>query len=245
MAPSTPAQPTPPTASRSGLSRLCRTKPTSVNRPLGQAQLAWACNTLSVARAGWAQVIETDPLEGSDGAIVEARRLAAEHPDRYLYLDQYNNDFNWRAHYGSTGPELWQQTGGRISHFVASLGTSGTFTGCARYFKERSASVQCVAVQPDNPFHGIEGLKHMESSIVPGIYDRDLADQSMGAPTEAAQQLVRDLARQEGLLVGTSTGAALWAALQLAGELEEGLVVVISPDGGDRYLSETQLWEPR
>jgi len=197
----------------------------------------------TILRAHGAEIIETDPLEGSDGAIIEARRLAAAHPDRYVYLDQYNNEFNWRAHYGSTGPELWQQSGGRATHFVASLGTSGTFGGCARFLKERNAAVQCIAVQPDSPFHGIEGLKHMDTSIVPGIYDPSLADRNLGAPTEASQALVRELARSEGLLVGTSTGAALWAALQVGAELDEGLIVVISPDGGDRYLSETQLWE--
>ena len=171
--------------------------------------------------------------------------MAAAHPDRYLYLDQYNNDFNWRAHYGSTGPELWQQTGGLVTHLVASLGTSGTFTGCSLFLKERRASIQCIAVQPDSPFHGIEGLKHMESSIVPGIYDPDLADRHLGAPTEGSQQLVRDLARREGLLVGSSTGAALWAALQIGRELDEALIVVISPDGGERYLSESQLWDQK
>jgi len=199
----------------------------------------------TILRAHGAEIIETDPLEGSDGAIIEARRLAAEFPERYLYLDQYSNELNWRAHYGSTGPELWQQTEGRLSHLVASLGTSGTFVGSSTYLKEQEPTIECIAVQPDSPFHGIEGLKHMETSIVPSIYDAALADRNLGAPTEASQQLVRDLARQEGLLVGTSTGAALWAALRVARELDHGLVVVISPDGGDRYLSEAQLWEQR
>jgi len=197
----------------------------------------------TILRAHGAEVIETDPLEGSDGAIREARRLAAAHPDRYCYLDQYNNHWNWRAHYGSTGPELWQQTGGQITHFVAALGTSGTFMGIARFLKETNPTVHCVAVQPDSPFHGLEGLKHMESSIVPGIWDERLADQHIQAPTEAALALVGELARVEGLLVGSSTGAALWAALSLAERLERGRVVVISPDSGERYLSDRHLWE--
>ncbi len=197
----------------------------------------------TILRAHGAEIIETDPLEGSDGAIVEARRLAAKFPDRYLYLDQYSNDFNWRAHYGSTGPELWQQTDGRITHLVASLGTSGTFVGCTTYLKEQDPGIECVAVQPDSPFHGIEGLKHMETSIMPSIYDARLADRNLGAPTEASQQLVRELALREGLLVGTSTGAALWGALRVAEGLDQALIVVVSPDGGDRYLSEAQLWE--
>ena len=152
----------------------------------------------TILRAHGAQVIETDPLEGSDGAILEARRLAAAHPDRYCYLDQYNNHWNWRAHYGSTGPELWQQTDEQVTHFVAALGTSGTFMGTSRFLKEMNPSVQCVAVQPDSPFHGIEGLKHMESSLVPGIWDESLADQHIQAPTEASLALVGELARVEG-----------------------------------------------
>jgi S-sulfo-L-cysteine synthase (O-acetyl-L-serine-dependent) len=196
----------------------------------------------TILRAHGAEVIETDPLEGSDGAIVEARRLAEAHPARYCYLDQYNNHWNWRAHYGSTGPELWKQTSGKITHLVASLGTSGTFVGTSRFLKEVHQDVQCVAVQPDSPFHGLEGLKHMESSLVPGIWDKDVADEGIAAPTEASLALVRDLARVEGLLVGSSTGAALWAGLAVAERLESGLVVVIAPDSGERYLSEQHLW---
>ena len=197
----------------------------------------------TILRAHGAEVIETDPLEGSDGAILEARRLAAAHPDRYCYLDQYNNDCNWRAHYNSTGPELWQQTSGRISHFVATLGTSGTFMGTARYLQQRGADVRCVAVQPDSPFHGIEGLKHMPSSLVPGIWDERLADEHRGAPTEESLALVRALAKTEGLLVGSSSGAALWAALEVAEPLQEGVIVVMAPDSGERYLSEKHVWD--
>ena len=197
----------------------------------------------AILRAHGAQVVETDPLEGSDGAILEARRLAAAHPDQYCYLDQYNNHWNWRSHYASTGPEIWQQTGEQVTHFVAALGTSGTFMGTSRFLKEMSPSVQCVAVQPDSPFHGIDGLKHMESSLVPGIWDEQVADQHIEAPTEASLSLVGELARSEGLLVGSSTGAALWAALSVAEGLERGRVVVVSPDSGERYLSEKHLWE--
>jgi len=196
----------------------------------------------TILRAHGAEVIETDPLEGSDGAIVEARRLAEAHPEQYCYLDQYNNHWNWRAHYGSTGPELWQQTDGKITHLAAALGTSGTFVGTSRFLKEVQPDVHCVAVQPDSPFHGIEGLKHMETSLVPGIWDERIADEQIAAPTEESLSLVRDLARVEGLLVGSSTGAALWAGLAVAERLKSGLVVVIAPDSGERYLSEKHLW---
>ncbi|MBJ95865.1 MAG: cysteine synthase [Rickettsiales bacterium] len=193
-------------------------------------------------RAYGVEVVETDPLEGSDGAILEARRRAAEQPDRYCYLDQYNNPWNWRAHYASTGPELWRQTDGGITHLVASLGTSGTFVGTARFLRAINPEVRCVAVQPDSPFHGIEGLKHMETSLVPGIWDESSAHQQLAVPTEPALQLVGELAREEGLLVGSSTGAALYAALQLGAELSAGQIVVVSPDSGERYLSEEHLW---
>lgn len=198
-----------------------------------------------------AELVFTSPLEGSDGAIREARRRFAAHPDRYFYPDQYNNEFNWRAHYESTAPEIWQQTQGRITHFVAGLGTSGTFVGTARRLRELNSAMVTASVQPDSPFHGLEGLKHMETAIVPGIYDDTIADHDLRVTTEAAHDMTRRLAREEGLLVGISSGAALAAAMQLLSavasakaEAPPATVVVIFPDGGDRYLSE-DFWEAR
>jgi cysteine synthase B len=207
------------------------------------------------------EVVFTDPLEGSDGAIREARRRFAEDPDRYFYPDQYNNPFNWRAHYDTTALEIWQQTGGRVTHFVAGLGTSGTFVGAGRRLRELNPNVTLVSVQPDAPFHGLEGLKHMETAIVPGIYEPALADVDCGVSTDDAYAMTRRLARDEGLLVGISSGAALAGALQmletprlkpgpagqLAARVSEGsgfsrgkpVVVIIFPDGGERYLSES------
>ena len=187
------------------------------------------------------EVIETSPLEGSDGAIRKARELA-EDAERYCYLDQYSNDNNWRAHFGSTGPEIVAQTGGSVTHFVSSLGTSGTFMGTTRFLRQWNPSVKCYSVQPDSPFHGLEGLKHMDTSIVPGIYDAGLADGNLEAPTEEAFELVRDLARYDGILSGPSCGAACWGALQVARRLESGVVVTVFPDSGERYLSESHLW---
>ncbi|MES2641469.1 MAG: cysteine synthase family protein [Myxococcota bacterium] len=195
-----------------------------------------------ILRAYGVEIIETDPLEGSDGAIRRARALLAEHPDRYLYLDQYSNDANWRAHYDTTAPEIWRDTGGRVTHWVAALGTTGTFTGTSRRLKEYDPRIECVSVQPDSPFHGLEGLKHLESAIVPAIYDPSLADADLGAPTEASIVLMRRLAREEGLLVGVSAGAALWGAIEVARELDRGVVVTLFPDSGERYLSEEHLW---
>jgi cysteine synthase B len=186
------------------------------------------------------ELVLTDPLEGSDGAILKARELARD-AERYLYLDQYANEANWRAHLESTGPEIWAQTQGRVTHFVATLGTSGTFTGTGRYLKPRGVTL--VSVQPDSPFHGLEGLKHMETAIVPPIYDPELADLELGAPTEESFALVRRLAREEGLLAGISSGAAVWAALEVASTLTEGVVVAMLPDSGERYLSEPHVWE--
>ncbi len=195
-----------------------------------------------ILRAYGAEIVDTDPLEGSDGAIRMARKLFAEDPDRYVYLDQYGNDANWRAHYGSTGPEIVEQSGGAVTAFVSTLGTSGTFVGTARYLKEYNPRVRCVSVEPDSPFHGLEGLKHMDTSIVPPIYDTSIADEALGAPTEESLDLVRRLAREEGLLVGPSSGAACWAALEVASRLAEGVVVAIFPDHGERYLSEHHIW---
>lgn len=196
-------------------------------------------------RAYGAEIVFTSPLEGTDGAILRARALAAEHPD-WAYLDQYSNDANWRAHFASTGPEIAEQTAGRLTHFVATVGTSGTLTGVGRYLREARPHVQLIEVQPDGPFHGLEGLKHMPSALVPRIYDPALADRRLGAPTEPAFAMVRALAREAGLLVGPSAGAAVWAAREVAKELEQGLVVTVLCDSGSRYLSESHIFaEPQ
>jgi S-sulfo-L-cysteine synthase (O-acetyl-L-serine-dependent) len=184
-----------------------------------------------------AEAVFSDGLEGSDGAIVLVRRMVAEAPDRYFYPDQYNNPANPLAHYHGTAREILEQTGGRITHFVAGLGTTGTFTGTARRLKEHDPSIRTIAVQPDDAFHGLEGLKHLPSAIVPGIWDASVADEVWGAPTEPAYDLARALARHEGLLVGHSCGAALWAIERLAAEVRRGVVVTVFPDSGDRYLS--------
>jgi len=192
-----------------------------------------------------ADVVLTDPLEGSDGAIREARRLVAERPDRFWYADQYSHPANPRAHYLTTAEELWRQTGRRITHLVAGLGTTGTLVGTGRRLKELNPGIQVVAVQPDGPFHGLEGLKHLDTAIVPGIYDPDLADRTEFVSTEDAEGAVRRLAREAGLLVGWSTGAALVAAQRvltardrLGPPSTDLVVVVIAPDSGARYLSE-------
>jgi cysteine synthase B len=189
-----------------------------------------------------AELVLTSPLEGSDGAIREARRLYAENPSLYFYPDQYNNPANWRAHYETTAPEIWEQTNGRITHFVAGLGTTGTFVGTSRRLKELNSEINTISFQPDSPFHGLEGLKHLATAIVPGIYDSELADQNYEINTEEAHQYARQLGRREGLLVGVSAGAALACALQVAGKIKQGVIVTIFPDGGDKYLSE-RFWE--
>ncbi|MEW6321037.1 MAG: cysteine synthase family protein [Acidobacteriota bacterium] len=196
---------------------------------------------LQVLRAFGAEVILTDPMEGSDGAIREARRRYEAEPWRYFYPDQYNNDFNWRAHFDTTGPEIVEQTGGRLTHFVAGLGTSGTFMGVGRYLRTALPDVVLASVQPDSPLHGVEGLKHMASAIVPGIYDAALADHDLRVSTEEAQALTRRLAAEEGLLVGVSSGANLAGALALARAVGRGVFVVIFCDSGQRYLSE-RFW---
>lgn len=197
---------------------------------------------LAILRALGAELVMTDPLEGSDGAIRVARRLAEEHPERYFYADQYSNPANWQAHYLTTGPEILQQTGGRVTHFVAGLGTSGTLMGTARYLREYNPDIEIIAVQPDDAFHGLEGLKHMPTAIQPRIYDPSIPDRTLEISTEAAYAMTRDLARQEGMFVGVSSGAAAVAALQVAAELDEGLVVTVFPDAGYKYLSE-KFWE--
>lgn len=189
-----------------------------------------------------ANVIFSDPLEGSDGAIRLSWKLYVDNPDKYCKLDQYNNPSNSDAHYDTTGVEIYEQTEGRITHFLATIGTGGTIMGTSRRLKEYNKDIQIIAVEPDNPFHGLEGLKHMASSIVPGIYHEEEYDRKIPAPTEASYELVKRLAREEGLMVGQSSGAAMWAAMELAKTLEEGLIVVIFPDGGDKYLS-TRLWD--
>lgn len=192
-------------------------------------------------RAYGAELVFSDPLEGSDGAILLARRIQGEDPDRYFKPDQYNNPSNWKAHYDTTGPEILAQTEGRITHFVGTLGTTGTVVGVGRRLREANPEIEIVAVEPDDPLHGIEGLKHIASSIRPGIYDPSVHRRKIGVSTEAAYAMARRLAREEGMFVGASTGAAVWAALQVARDLREGLVVALAPDGGDRYLS-TALW---
>jgi cysteine synthase B len=189
-----------------------------------------------------ADLIFTDAMEGSDGAIREAQRLFALEPDRYFYADQYSNPANWRAHYDTTGPEIIQQSEGRLTHFVAGLGTSGTFVGTARRLREWRPGVTLVSFQPESPFHGLEGLKHMATAIVPAIYDGSLADRDLGVSTEEAFVLTRRLAREEGIFVGPSSGAALGGSLEVASALQRGVIVTVFPDGGDRYLSE-RFWD--
>lgn len=185
------------------------------------------------------EIIDTDPLAGTDGAQLEARRLVSRHPDRYFYPDQYNNPANWQAHFEHTGPEIWSQTGGRVTHFIAGLGTSGTFIGTARRLKLYDARIQCISMQPDLPLHGLEGMKHMATATVPGIYDASVADAEVVVGTSEAQDMARALARQEGLFVGVSAGANVVAAVQLARGLPPGSVVVtVLCDVGSRYLSD-------
>jgi S-sulfo-L-cysteine synthase (O-acetyl-L-serine-dependent) len=191
-----------------------------------------------ILRALGAELVLTDPLEGTDGAIREARRLHASNPGRYFYPDQYNNDANWRAHFDTTGPEIIEQTSGRLTHFVAGLGTSGTFIGTGRRLRRFNPGIKLISFQPDSPLHGLEGLKHMASAIVPGIYDPTLADEDLRVATETAYRMVRRLAREEGLLGGISSGAALAATLEVARRLERGVVVTVFPDGAEKYLSE-------
>lgn len=184
-----------------------------------------------------AEIVYSDPLEGSDGAIIKVREVVAENPESYFYPDQYSNPANVRAHYEGTGVEILQQTSGRITHFVAGLGTTGTFVGTSRRLKEHDSSIRTIAVQPEDSFHGLEGLKHIPTAIVPKIWDPSVADEIWGCPTEPAYDLARGVARSEGLLVGHSSGAALWAARRLAEQIETGVIVTVFPDSGDRYIS--------
>jgi cysteine synthase B len=189
-----------------------------------------------------AELVLTDPTEGTDGAQRHVRRLVDADPGKYFYPDQYNNEANWRAHYQTTAMEIWNQTQGRITHFVTGLGTSGTFVGVTRRLKELNPAIRCISMQPDAPLHGLEGLKHMPTSLVPGIYDESLADEQVAVATEDAQKMVLRLARQEGLLVGVSSGANLFAALRVAKGLKEGVVVTIFCDSAAKYLSEA-FWQ--
>jgi cysteine synthase B len=189
-----------------------------------------------------AEIVFTDPMQGSDGAIRCVREMAAKQPELYFYANQYDNPANWQAHYRTTAPEIFAQTGGRITHFVAGLGTSGTFVGTARRLKELKPEIRCISFQPDDPFHGLEGMKHMATAIKPGIYDPSVADEDLGISTEAAYAMTRRLAREEGLLAGISSGAAMVAALKVAQTAQRGIVVTIFPDSGDKYLSE-RFWD--
>ncbi len=199
-----------------------------------------------ILKAYGAEIVYTDAGEGSDGALVKARELYASDPQRYFYADQYGNPANWRAHYNTTANEIWEQTDGAITHFVAMLGTSGTFTGTSRRLKEINPHIRCISLQPDSPFHGIEGAKHMPTAIVPQIYDPNLADQNIEIRTEDAYYMARRLAREEGLLVGISAAAAMVGSIKVARELErdghDGVVITVFPDSADKYLSE-RFWE--
>ena len=231
---------------------------TSGNTGIAYAMLGAACgfgvtlcmpSNVSVERkrilqAYGAEIVYTAPGEGSDGAIVKARAIIAEQPDTYFYADQYSNDANWLAHYHGTANEIWGQTQGRITHFVSTLGTSGTFMGVTRRLKELNPRVECISLQPDSPFHGIEGAKYMPTAIVPSIYDPALADRNLEIGTEECYAMVRRLARDEGLLVGPSSAAALVGGLKVAREsrVDHPVVVCIFCDGGDKYLSE-RFWD--
>jgi S-sulfo-L-cysteine synthase (O-acetyl-L-serine-dependent) len=198
-----------------------------------------------ILNAYGANIVYTDPGEGSDGAIRKAREMYAANPEQYFYADQYSNDANWKAHYHGTANEIWQQTEHRITHFVAMLGTSGTFVGTSRRLKELNPEIRCISLQPDSAFHGIEGAKHMASSIMPKIYDPGVADQDLGISTEASYAMAKRLAREEGLLLGISAAAAVVGCLKVAHTIapgREAVIVTIFPDSGDKYLSE-RFWE--
>jgi len=191
-----------------------------------------------------ANIVYTPADEGSDGAIRVAREMYAKEPEKYFYADQYSNDANWKAHYYGTAEELWRQTEGRITHFISMMGTSGTFMGTSRRLKELNSRVRCISLQPDSPFHGIEGAKHMASAIVPNIYDPSLADEDIGISTEESYATAIRASHEEGLLIGISAGAAIAGGLQIARRLpknEEAVIVTILPDSGDKYLSE-RFW---
>ena len=195
-----------------------------------------------IIRAFGAEIIFTDPMYGTDGAIKKARELLKANPERYVYIDQYNNENNWKAHFHGTGPEIVRQTHGDITHFVAGLGSSGTFVGTGRWLKRVNPDIQLISFQPDSPLHGMEGMKHLETAMVPGIYDSSLADDNIEVSTEEAHDMVKRLARKEGLLVGNSAGGALAAALKVAAELSHGVVVTVFPDAAYKYMGQA-FWE--
>jgi cysteine synthase B len=195
-----------------------------------------------VLQAYGAEILLTDPLSGTDGAQQRVKEIVASDPGKYYYPDQYNNPANWRAHYHTTAMEIWTETEGRVTHFVAGLGTTGTFVGTSRRLKELAPSIKCITLEPDSPLHGLEGLKHLATALVPGIYDASLADERIVVSTEEAQAMTVRLAREEGLFVGVSGGAAMAAALAVASRLRAGVVVTVFPDGGARYGSE-RFWD--
>ncbi|MBS1263989.1 MAG: Protein CysO [Methanonatronarchaeales archaeon] len=192
-------------------------------------------------RALGAEIVESDPHEGSDGAIRLAHELKEEDPERYFMPDQYNNPENWRAHYETTGPEIWEQTSGEVTHFVSGIGTGGTITGVGKRLKELEPDVRVVGVEPDDPLHGIEGLKHIETSIKPSVLDESIVDEVIHVSTEDAYDEGRRLTREQGLLVGQSSGAAMAACRELAGRIETGTIVTVFPDGGEKYISTQYL----
>ncbi len=196
---------------------------------------------IAILRAYGAELLFTDPLEGTDGAVEKVRELVQAKPERYFYADQYGNPANWQAHYHGTGPEIWRQTGGRVTHFVAGLGTSGTMMGVGRFLRTVDPGVRLVSLQPDGPLHGLEGLKHMQTAQVPPIFDPDIVDENREVRTEDAYAMARRLAREEGMFVGISAAAAMVAALEVARELATGTVVTVLPDGGAKYMSE-RFW---
>lgn len=195
-----------------------------------------------ILHAYGAELILTDPLKGSDGAIEKAQEIFNEDPSAYYYVDQYNNENNWKAHYQTTGPEIWNQTKKRITHFVSGLGTTGTIVGVGRFLKEMNPKTQIIAMQPDSPFHGLEGLKHLETAIVPGIWDASVPDEQIQVSTEEAYEWTKRLAQKEGIFVGISSGANLAAALRVAKKLKKGVMVTVFCDSGDKYLSE-KFWD--
>ncbi len=197
---------------------------------------------VKVLRAYGAELILTDPMEGTDGAIREARKMAEAEPKTYAYLDQYSNDRNWGAHFETTGPEIWEQTEGSVTHFITGLGTSGTFTGVGRYLLSKNSRVRLISVEPSSPLHGLEGMKHMATAMVPAIYDPNLADEARTCPTETAHAMVLKLAREAGLLVGVSSGCNVASGLKLSEEIDEGVIVTVLCDSADKYLSE-RFWE--
>lgn len=198
---------------------------------------------IAILRAYGVDLVFTDPLEGTDGALEAVQALVHQEPNRYFYADQYNNPANWQAHYHSTAPEIWQQTAGAVTHFVAGIGTSGTLMGTGRRLREYNPAIEIISLQPESPLHGLEGLKHMPTAIVPGIYDPQLADRNLSIKTEDSHQMARLLARKEGYLVGISAAGAMVGALQIAEELalneQSGLIVTLFPDNAYKYLSES------